>query len=74
MKRTITLEYLEQLNQLYELWIAHFNLCPVLTVPAGDLDYVAHSKHLDLIVSKIQEKLTGKEEVVFEPEEVARLR
>jgi deoxyadenosine/deoxycytidine kinase len=73
-ERTITLEYLEQLNQLYELWIAHFSLCPVLTVPAGDLDYVAHSNHLDLIVSKIQEKLTGKEEVVFEPEEVARLR
>ena len=27
----------------------------VLTVPADDLDYVAHPLHLDLIVSKIQE-------------------
>jgi deoxyadenosine/deoxycytidine kinase len=46
-------------------------LCPVLTVPADDLDYVANSNHLDLIVRKVQEKLTGKEEVVFKPEEVA---
>jgi deoxyadenosine/deoxycytidine kinase len=73
-EKTIDLEYLDQLNQLYEQWIASFGLCPVLTVPADDLDYVAHPAHLDLIVSKIMEKLTGKEEVVFQPEEVARLR
>jgi deoxyadenosine/deoxycytidine kinase len=65
-EREISSTYLSQLNQLYEEWIAGFNLCPVLAVPAGDLDFVTHSNHLDLIVSKIQEKLTGKEEVVFE--------
>ena len=69
-ERQINPEYLEQLNQLYERWINHFSLCPVLTVPADDLDYVANSKHLDLIVRKIQDKLTGKEEVVFDIEEV----
>jgi hypothetical protein len=42
----------------------------VLSVPADDLDYVANNLHLDLIVRKVQEKLTGKEEVVFDPEEV----
>ncbi|HEX7976671.1 MAG TPA: deoxynucleoside kinase [Anaerolineales bacterium] len=69
-ERQITPAYLDQLNQLYEAWIAHFSLCPVLTLPADYLDYVANPKHLDLIVSKIQEKLTGKEEVVLEPGEV----
>ncbi len=69
-ERQINPEYLEQLNQLYERWINHFSLCPVLTVPADDLDYVANSKHLDLVVRKIQDKLTGKEEVVFDIEEV----
>lgn len=69
-ERRITTEYLSQLNTLYEEWITSFSLCPVLTVPADDLDYVAHSRHLELIVEKIQEKLTGKEEVIFEPEEV----
>jgi deoxyadenosine/deoxycytidine kinase len=72
-ERRITHDYLTQLNQLYEHWIASFNLCPVLTVPADDLDYVAHPSHLDLIVSKVEQKLTGKEEVIFDPAEVARL-
>lgn len=69
-ERRITVEYLTQLNTLYEEWIHNFSLCPVLTVPADDLDYVAHPGHLKLVVSKIQEKLTGKEEVIFDPDEV----
>lgn len=72
-EKHITGTYLEQINQLYESWIANFSLCPVLTVPADDLDYVANSGHLQLIVEKVQEKLTGKEVVVFDPEEMARL-
>lgn len=70
----ITTDYLDQINQLYEAWIDNFNLCPVLSVPADDLDYVAHTGHLDLIVQKVEEKLTGKEEVVFDPEEVENFR
>jgi deoxyadenosine/deoxycytidine kinase len=70
-ERRINEDYLKQLNQLYEDWIHHFSLCPVLTVPADDLDYVANSSHLDLVVRKVQEKLTGKEEVIFEPGEVS---
>lgn len=65
--------YLARLNELYEAWIERFTLCPVLTVPADDLNYVLHDAHLDLIVSKIHDKLSGKEEVHFEPEEVAKL-
>ena len=70
-ERQITPKYLEQLNDLYEQWIAGFSLCPVLTVPSDDLDYVANSNHLDLIAAKVQEKLTGKEEVVFDLKEMA---
>ena len=71
-ERKISVEYLQNLNNLYESWIENFTLCPVLAVPADDLDYVAHPGHLRLIVSKVDEKLTGKEEVVFEADEVAR--
>jgi deoxyadenosine/deoxycytidine kinase len=71
-ERTITAEYLQSLNNLYETWIDNFVLCPVLAVPADDLDYVAYAGHLKLIIAKVEDKLTGKEEVVFEPEEVAR--
>jgi deoxyadenosine/deoxycytidine kinase len=70
-ERTITAEYLGQLNRLYEEWITNFSLCPVLTVPADALDYVAHPGHLDLVTQKVEEKLTGKEEVVFSADEVA---
>jgi deoxyadenosine/deoxycytidine kinase len=72
-EKQIQPEYLNRLNALYEAWITNFTLCPVLTVPADDLDYVAHDSHLDLIVSKIIEKLTGKEEVVFKAAEVAKV-
>ena len=70
-ERKISPAYLDQINGLYENWINNFTLCPVLSVPADDLDYVAHSRHLDLITLKVQEKLTGKEEVVFNANEVA---
>jgi deoxyadenosine/deoxycytidine kinase len=71
-ERTITPEYLQSLNDLYETWISNFVLCPVLTIPADDIDYVAHSGHLNLIIEKVDEKLTGNEEALFDEEEVAR--
>ncbi|MCF6277873.1 MAG: deoxynucleoside kinase [Anaerolineales bacterium] len=71
-ERTIVPDYLAGLNDLYESWIADFTLCPVLTVPADELDYVAHLGHLNLVAAKVEEKLTGKDEVVFAPDEVAR--
>jgi deoxyadenosine/deoxycytidine kinase len=69
-ERQISSDYLEQLNHLYEDWINHFSLCPVLTVPADALNFVTNQGHLDLIVRKVQEKLVGKEEVVFGIDEV----
>jgi deoxyadenosine/deoxycytidine kinase len=71
-ERRIPSDYLHGLNNLYEAWIDNFTLCPVLAVPADDLDYVSHPGHLRLIIDKVSEKLTGKEEVVFEADEVAR--
>lgn len=71
-ERTIMPDYLVSLNNLYEEWISGFSLCPVLTVPADDLDYVAHAGHLRLIAAKVNQKLTGKEEVVFLPEEMVQ--
>ena len=58
--------YLAQLNQLYDEWIARFDLCPVLTVPADSLDFVENPHHLELVIHKVQEKLQGKEVVTFE--------
>ena len=68
-ERSMDSSYLETLNQAYEKWIAEFTLCPILTVPADDLNLVANPQHMDLIVRKVQEKIAGKEEVIFLPEE-----
>lgn len=66
----ITSEYLGQLNDLYDSWIDGFSLCPVLTVPADDIDFVAHPRYIDLIVEKVEEKLSGQEQVLFTTEDI----
>ncbi|HAY84484.1 MAG TPA: deoxynucleoside kinase [Chloroflexi bacterium] len=71
-EQTISEEYLTQLNELYQDWIGGFQLCPVLTVPADQLDFVHTPGHLDLIANKVEEKLRGKEEVFFAPEDIIR--
>ena len=65
-ERRVSAEYLEQLNRLYEEWTARFSLCPVLTVPSDNLDFVQYNSHMELIAAKIVERLTGKEVVVFD--------
>jgi deoxyadenosine/deoxycytidine kinase len=65
-EKDIQTSYLEQLNGLYEEWIDGFVLCPVLSVPSDDLDFVVNPAHLELITDKILEKLQGREEVVFD--------
>jgi deoxyadenosine/deoxycytidine kinase len=65
--------YLQRLNTLYEEWISRFTLSPVLIVPADSLDFVTYSTHLDLIVSKIRERLEGSDEVFFLAEEIAHI-
>lgn len=65
-ERTISADYLADLNELYEDWVDNFDLCPVLTVPCDDLDYVAKPQHLALIADKVRDILMGKEEVRFE--------
>ena len=58
--------YLGLLNNLYEDWIANFTLCPVLIIPADRLDFVSKPEHLDTVVTRLQEKLAGKDEVHFD--------
>ncbi len=65
-ERQITTEYLEKLNGLYEDWFEHFSLCPILAIPADRLDFVANGEHLSLIITRILERLQGKEVVTFE--------
>lgn len=61
----ITVEYLRLLESFYNDWLQIFDVCPVLTIRTDDLDYVHRPKHLNIVVQRIQERLAGREEVIF---------
>lgn len=61
----ITPEYLTLLDSYYEEWIQSFDICPVLTIETGDLDFVNHPPHLDLVIEGIKNRLAGREKMVF---------
>ncbi|MCJ7825714.1 MAG: deoxynucleoside kinase [Anaerolineales bacterium] len=65
MELGITEEYLGLLESLYVEWIDRFDICPVLTIRTDDLDFVHRPRHLDTIINRIHDKLTGKEELQF---------
>ncbi len=66
METGITEDYLQLLESFYDEWVGTFDLCPVLTVRSDDLDFVHRSRHLSLVVKRIEEKLAGKEEMVLD--------
>ncbi|MBM4422320.1 MAG: deoxynucleoside kinase [Chloroflexi bacterium] len=64
-ERSITAEYLDRLNALYDRWAGNFTLCPVLTVETDSIDYVLYDEHLDQIVRRIEDRLYGKETIAL---------
>lgn len=65
----ISLDYLELLDTFYADWLSTFDVCPVLTIRTDDLDFVHVARHLDIVVARIQDKLAGREELVFPAED-----
>lgn len=61
----VSADYLRLLESYYDEWIKTFDLCPVLTIRTDDLDFVHKNKHMNVVLERIQNKLAGKEEVVF---------
>lgn len=58
-------DYLARLNCYYDAWMEGFSLCPVLTIQAGNVDFVHHPEHLDRIQRAIEARLAGKEIIVL---------
>ncbi len=58
-EQRIAPSYLSQLNRLYDEWASRFNVCPVLTIPADTLDFVQNAHHLEVIVNRVLEELSG---------------
>ena len=64
----ITADYLSLLESFYDDWVASYDVCPVLTIHSDDLDFVHKPGHLDIVVGRIQDRLAGKEDLVFPAE------
>jgi len=62
----ISADYLALLESFYDDWLLNFDVCPVLTIRTDDLDFVHETHHLDIVVERIQDKLAGREERVFD--------
>ena len=65
IEKGITAEYLSLLETFYVEWMETFDLCPVLAIPTENLDFVHKPKHLEIVVERIQDRLAGKENVIF---------
>jgi len=65
MESGISSDYLGLLETFYDEWMATYDVCPVLTIRSDDLDFVHKANHLDIVVQRIQDRLAGKEDLVF---------
>ncbi|MEN8173879.1 MAG: deoxynucleoside kinase, partial [Chloroflexota bacterium] len=65
MESGITADYLTLLESFYDDWMNNFNVCPVLTIRSDDLDFVHKQEHLNIVVQRIQDRLEGKETIIF---------
>ena len=65
MESGISADYLSLLESFYDEWMSAYDVCPVLTIRSDDLDFVHKPKHLDIVVQRIQDRLAGKEDLVF---------
>jgi len=59
-EQNISTEYLHQLNQLYDEWIADWSACPVLRLDMDHMDFQENPADLHTVIAKIQKALTLK--------------
>ncbi|NCN04765.1 MAG: deoxynucleoside kinase [Spirochaetales bacterium] len=57
--------YLKGLNELYEQWISNFDLCPVITIPGDEIDFVSDPTTLGPILEDVKEMLKGGQAELF---------
>lgn len=56
-ERDISPDYLDRLNILYDQWIERWDSCPVLVVPADDMDFQHDEEARQLIIDGIRDSL-----------------
>lgn len=57
-EQQISIEYLSQLNALYDEWASNWSKCPMMVVETDGLDFVHKSGDLESVLDKLREYLT----------------
>ncbi|MBZ0300020.1 MAG: deoxynucleoside kinase [Anaerolineae bacterium] len=57
-ERSISPDYIARLNTLYDRWIDHWTICPVLRIPMDQIDFCSHPEDVSRIKQQIEAKLT----------------
>lgn len=57
-EQSISRDYLEQLNNLYEQWIKNWTACPVLTIEIDGMDFQHRPDDFTLIAARIRNSLS----------------
>jgi deoxyadenosine/deoxycytidine kinase len=53
----ISIDYLLQINKLYEEWVATWTACPLITIPAAEYDFAHDQQVLAGVIEQIQAAL-----------------
>jgi deoxyadenosine/deoxycytidine kinase len=56
-ERDISPDYLQRLNGLYDDWIDRWDSCPVLVIPADEMDFQHDTTARDMIVDGVRDSL-----------------
>ncbi len=56
-ERQISIEYLAELNRLYDEWVESWTTCPIFIIPAATLDYVHRPEDLEQVATELLERL-----------------
>ncbi len=56
-ERDISADYLEALNRLYDEWIERWDSCPVLIVPADEMDFQHEQDARQLVIEGVRKSL-----------------
>ena len=60
-EKSISVDYISQLNDLYEEWYAQYDLGKYLLVDTDDLDFLQNEDHFEKLVAKIHDTIEQKD-------------
>jgi deoxyadenosine/deoxycytidine kinase len=58
-ENSISIEYLNRLNERYEAWVSNYTKGKLLIIEVDNIDFVNNPEDLGMIINKIDAELNG---------------